>query len=252
MLRTRVIPVLLYRNKGLTKTVKFKNGKYIGDPINAVKIFNDKEVDELVFLDVDASKEKRKPDFDFIKSISSECFMPLAYGGGISSLDDIKKLFYLGVEKVIVNTAALIDINIVKSASEIYGNQSIVVSVDVKKNIFGQYKIFSHSNIKHTYGNLIDFCLRIQDAGAGELIINSVDNDGLMNGLDYNLLKMINSKLTIPLVIVGGTGNLNHLKQAADIGASGIGVGSLFIYHGPHKAVLINYPPYTELKSLFN
>ena len=252
MLRTRVIPVLLFRNNGLTKTVKFKNGKYIGDPINAVKIFNDKEVDELVFLDIDASKQNRKPDFEYIKSISSECFMPLAYGGGVRTLDDIKKLFYLGVEKVILNTAPLIDINIIKDASEIYGSQSIVVSVDVKKNIFGKYKIFSHSNIKHKNENLIDFCLKIQDVGAGELIINSVDNDGVMNGLDYNLLEMINTKLTIPIVIAGGAGNLNHLKQAADTGASGIGVGSLFIYHGPHKAVLINYPAYFELKSLFN
>ena len=201
MLQTRVIPVLLLRKKGLVKTIKFNQSKYIGDPINAVKLFNDKEVDELVFLDIDASKEGRKPDFEYIKSIASECFMPLGYGGGITSMDDINKLFALGVEKVIINSRALVDLNLVTEASNIYGNQSIVVAVDVQKNLFGKYKIFSHSKIDHNQGDLLDYLKSAQNAGAGEIFINSVDHDGMMKGYDLNLIEKLSKELTVPMVI---------------------------------------------------
>ena len=252
MLRTRVIPVLLLRNKGLIKTIKFDQAKYIGDPINAVKLFNDKEVDELVFLDIDASKQNRKPDFDYIKSIASECFMPLGYGGGIQSIEDIATLFSIGVEKVILNTSALTNIDLIKEAAEIYGNQSIVISIDVTKNIFGKYQIFSHAKIKHKYNDIREYIHHIQHAGAGEIIVNSVDNDGMMKGYDIKLITMLNKEIKVPLVVAGGAGNLLHLKEAIDSGASAVAAGSLFIYHGPHRAVLINYPSYTELKKILN
>ena len=251
MLHARTIPILLLRNKGLVKTVQFGKSKYIGDPINAVKLFNDKEVDELVFLDIDASKEGRKPDFDYIQSIASECFMPLGYGGGISTLSDIAKLFSIGVEKVIINSNALTNLDLIKEASSIYGNQSIVVSVDVQKTLFGKYQVYSHSKIKHKQVDLFQFVRDAEIAGAGEIIVNAVDRDGMMTGYDLKLVQQISSVLTVPLVIAGGAGNLKHLREAIDVGASAIGAGSLFIYHGPHKAVLINYPTYKELKDIF-
>lgn len=251
MLQTRVIPVLLLRNKGLVKSVQFDKTKYIGDPINAVKLFNDKEVDELVFLDIDASKQQRKPDFEYIKSIASECFMPLGYGGGISTMDDINKLFSLGVEKVIINSNALNNLELIKESSAVYGNQSIVVSVDVQKNLFGKYQLFSHSKIKHKQVDLFQYVKDAQQAGAGEIMVNSVDKDGMMTGYDLKLIQRLSSILTVPLVITGGAGNLHHLREAVDAGASAVAAGSLFIYHGPHKAVLINYPTSQELKNLF-
>ena len=251
MLHARTIPILLLRNKGLVKTVQFGKSKYIGDPINAVKLFNDKEVDELVFLDIDASKEGRKPDFDYIQSIASECFMPLGYGGGISTLSDIAKLFSIGVEKVIINSNALTNLDLIKEASSIYGNQSIVVSVDVQKTLFGKHQVYSHSKIKHKQVDLFQFVRDAEIAGAGEIMVNAVDRDGMMTGYDLKLVQQISSVLTVPLVIAGGAGNLKHLREAIDAGASAVGAGSLFIYHGPHKAVLINYPTYKELKDIF-
>lgn len=250
MLRTRVIPVLLLRNKGLVKTVQFDKSKYIGDPINAVKLFNDKEVDELVFLDIDASKENRKPDFDYIQSIASECFMPLGYGGGITSMEDITKLFSLGLEKVIINSTALQNLDIVKEAANKYGNQSIVVAVDVQKNFLGKYQIYSHNKAKHKQTDLVDYLKKAQHAGAGEIIVNAVDKDGMMNGYDVKLIQKLSKELTVPMVILGGAGQLSHLQEAVEAGASALAAGSLFVYHGPHKAVLINYPTYQEFKQI--
>lgn len=251
MLRTRVIPVLLLRNKGLVKTIQFDKSKYIGDPINAVKLFNDKEVDELVFLDIDASKEGRKPDFEYIQSIASECFMPLGYGGGISTMDDISRLFSLGVEKVIINSSALSNLDLIREASATYGNQSIVVSIDVQKNFFGKYQLFSHAKMKHRPIDLFQFVKDAQDAGAGEIIVNSVDKDGTMTGYDLKLIQRLSDNLSVPLVASGGAGSLDHFREAVAAGASAVAAGSLFIFHGPHKAVLINYPGYKEIKKIF-
>ncbi len=252
MLRTRVIPVLLLRNKGLVKTTQFDKSRYIGDPINAVKLFNDKEVDELIFLDIDASKQQLKPDFEYIKSIASECFMPLGYGGGITTMEDISLLFSIGVEKVIINSSALNNLHLIKEAANTFGNQSIVVAVDVNKNLFGKYQIFSHAKIKHKQTDLLEYVKKAQDAGAGEIFINSVENDGMMQGYDLKLIQRLSKELTVPMVISGGAGKLHHLKEAVEAGASAVAAGSLFIYHGPHKAVLINYPGYQELKNIFN
>lgn len=252
MLRSRVIPVLLLRNKGLVKSVRFRKSTYIGDPINAVKLFNDKGVDELVFLDIDASKENRPPNFDFIKKIATECFMPLGYGGGISSLDDIKKLFSLGVEKIIINSVALKDLNLISKAASIFGDQSIVVSIDVNKNIFGNYQVFSHAKIKHGKSNIFAYVQEVVHAGAGEIIINSVDRDGAMGGYDLKLIELITKSTRIPIVACGGAGDISDLRRAVDAGASGVAAGSIFIYHGPHKGILINYPTPNILKQIFS
>lgn len=251
MLRVRVIPVLLLKNKGLVKTVKFDQSKYIGDPINAVKIFNDKEVDELVFLDIDAGKNRTKPDFERIKDIASECFMPFAYGGGITELEDIKTLFSLGVEKVIINSAALTSMDLIKAAADIFGNQSIVVSIDVTKNLWGKHQIFSHSGIKHNKTDLIAYTKEAAEAGAGEIIINSVDLDGTMKGYDLALIQKISAAVSVPVVACGGAGQLADFRKAVDAGASAVAAGSFFVFHGPHKAVLINFPSHTQLKELF-
>lgn len=251
MLQARVIPVLLLKGKGLVKTVKFEQPKYIGDPINAVKLFNDKETDELVFLDIEASKQGKKPDFELIKNIATECFMPLGYGGGIQDISDIEKLFSIGIEKVIINSTALRSLDLISQAAAIYGSQSIVLSVDVQKNIWGKHQIYSHSKTKHVHSDVITYIQQAERAGVGEIILNAVDRDGLMKGYDLALLSKAVEATQIPVVICGGAGNIDDLKKAVDAGASGVAAGSLFVFHGPHKAVLINYPTQQQLKQLF-
>lgn len=251
MLQARVIPVLLLKGKGLVKTVKFDKPKYIGDPINAVRLFNDKETDELVFLDIDASKQGRRPDFELIKNIATECFMPLGYGGGIQDVTDIEKLFSIGIEKVIINSSALKSLDLISQAAEIYGSQSIVLSVDVQKNIWGKYQIISHSKTKHTHVDVLQYIKDAERSGAGEIILNAADRDGMMKGYDLSLLSKVVDTTKVPVVICGGAGSLEDFKKAVDAGASGVAAGSLFVFHGPHKAVLINYPTQAQLKTLF-
>lgn len=252
MLRTRVIPVLLVKNNGLVKTIKFDKPKYIGDPINAVKIFNDKEVDEMIVLDIEASKLNKKPNFELIKSIAEECFMPLGYGGGINELEDIQRLFAIGVEKVILNTASFTNLNLITEAAKIFGEQSIVVCIDVSKNFWGKYHPYSHTTKKIVSIDLLAHIQKTIAAGAGEIFINNVDLDGTMSGYDIKLIELLAHKITTPLVICGGAGDLNHLKSGYLAGASALAAGSLFVYHGPHKAVLINYPTQTQLKNTLN
>ncbi len=251
MLQARVIPVLLLKGKGLVKTVKFDKPKYIGDPINAVRLFNDKETDELVFLDIDASKQGRRPDFELIKNIATECFMPLGYGGGIQDVTDIEKLFSIGIEKVIINSTALKSLDLISQAAEIYGSQSIVLSVDVQKNIWGKYQIISNSKTKHTHVDVFQYIMDAERSGAGEIILNAADRDGMMKGYDLSLLSKVVDTTKVPVVICGGAGSLEDFKKAVDEGASGVAAGSLFVFHGPHKAVLINYPTQAQLKTLF-
>lgn len=247
MLRTRIIPVLLLKDGGLVKTIKFTKERYIGDPINAVKIFNLKEADELVLLDISATNSGTGPNFDNIREIVSEAFMPIGYGGGISSLAQIEELFKIGVEKVILNTAAIEDFELISSAAEIFGSQSIVVSIDVKRNLFGGYAVYTHSGTKKSRRGLDDILKAIQIAGAGELIINSIDNDGMMKGYEYDLIKLVSSRIEIPLVCVGGAGSIQDFRLAISAGASAVGAGSMFIYQGVHKAVLISYVPFEQL-----
>jgi len=250
MLRQRVIPVLLYHNQGLYKTVKFEKPKYVGDPINAIRIFNEKEVDELIFLDIDASKKNRKPDFNLIKRISSECFMPLAYGGGIKTLQDMEKIFSIGVEKVVLNTIVLDNFQILKEASKEFGKQSIVVAIDIKRDWLGRYKVYDH-RIRKIVKNLDlpEYIQRIQEY-AGELFINSVDKDGTMEGYDINLISKLKKFFKIPVIVCGGAKDLDDIVNLIKKFNVSAAAGSLFVFKGKYRAVLINYPSYKVLETL--
>jgi cyclase len=251
VLRTRVIPCLLLRNNGLVKTIKFTNPAYVGDPINAVRIFNDKEVDELIFLDISATLEHRPPPFKVISEIASECFMPLGYGGGIRSVSDMKTIFSLGVEKVCVNTAAVDDPDLIASAAEAFGSQSIVVSIDVGRDLFGRHKVFTHSGTRNRKLDPAEFAFLMEKKGAGELFVNSIDRDGTMSGYDLELLKRVTEAVGIPVVACGGAGKIEHFVEAAKQGGvSAVAAGSMFVFSGKHRAVLITYPSREELLQL--
>lgn len=251
MIRTRVIPCLLLKNQGLVKTTKFKDPKYLGDPINIVKIFNEKEVDELIFLDITATIENRKPSMALIAQIASECFMPLSYGGGIRSLDDIKEILGLGVEKVSINSYAVKNPSFVKEASGLFGSQSIVVSIDVKKNLFGKYEIYIHGGKYSTKLDPITFAMQMEKMGAGELLLNSIDRDGTMQGYDIELINKVSHAVTIPVIACGGAGKVDDFADAVkNGGASAVAAGSMFVFQGRHRAVLINFPSQEELKKI--
>jgi len=245
--KTRVIPVLLLKNGGLVKTVKFKDPKYVGDPINAVRIFNEKEVDELAFLDIAATVSGRGPDFETLADIAGEAFMPMAYGGGLSSLDDVKRVFGLGFEKVIVNSAAYGSTNVISQAAAVFGSQSIVGCIDVKRTFFGRTELFSTSGRKKNAVPLQKHIQTLVDAGVGELLLNSIDRDGTFSGYDLALISDVSSMVSVPVVACGGAGDMVDMIKAVQAGASAVAAGSLFIFYGPHKAVLINYPERSEL-----
>lgn len=251
MLATRVIPVLLLRNSGLVKGVHFENHKYVGDPVNAVKIFNVKEVDELVFLDISVGLEGRKPNYELLADIASQAFMPFGYGGGLTTVEDIEKLFKIGIEKAIINTAAITKPDLVRQASRIAGSQSIVVSIDVKRNIFGKYHVYSHSGRINTKLDPVEHARAMVDAGAGELVLCSIDREGTGQGYDLGLVSRVASAVDVPVVALGGASTLQHMKQAVDTGASAVAAGDMFTFHGKHKAVLITYPQYNELEAVF-
>ena len=251
MIRPRVIPALLLQGQGLVKTVKFKNPTYLGDPINIVRIFNDKEVDELVFLDITASNENRPPAFDMLANITSECFMPLGYGGGIKSMEDIRRLLSLGIEKVILNTSAVENPSLIRAAADHAGSSSVVVSMDVKKNFLGKYEIFTRSGKKGTGLDPVKYAVEMEKQGAGELFINSIDRDGTMQGYDVDLIKRVTDVSSIPVVACGGAGKLQDLADAINIGgASAAAAGSLFVFQGPLRGVLISYPSQDDLKRI--
>lgn len=252
MLRIRVIPTLLLRNNGLVKGVKFKDHKYVGDPINAVKIFNEKEVDELVFLDITANETGREPNYELIRDIASETFMPLGYGGGITNLEQIRKILSLGVEKIIINSAAFYTPELIKSASATAGSQSIVVSMDVKKGLLGGYEVYVNSGKKRTKQSPVEYAQKMEELGAGELIVCAIDREGTQLGYDNSLIRQVSDAVGIPVVAAGGAGQLADLASAVKDGrASAVSAGSLFVFHGRHKAVLITYPKYSELQELF-
>jgi cyclase len=253
MFLPRVIPVLLLKGKGLVKTVRFNEPKYIGDPINAVKIFNDLKTDELVFLDITATREGRSVSVDLVKDIGDEAFMPFAVGGGISNVAQIEHLLKAGAEKIILNTNAVLNPSLIEEASGIFGSQSIVVALDVKKSLFGKFECWIKDGSENTKAHPLDIAKKVEELGAGELIINSIDLDGVMTGYNVELIKSIADIVSIPVVACGGAGNLEHLKQGYFEGkAHALAAGSMFVFHGPRKAVLINYPTKDELKQLFN
>lgn len=250
MLNRRVIPCLLLRNGGLVKSVKFKDFRYVGDPVNAVRIFNDKEVDELVFLDIACRTSGTGPNFELLADITSEAFMPFGYGGGIRDLDDIKKLYALGVEKVILNTVAETNPRLITQAAEIAGSSGVVVSIDVKKSLFGRNTIVTHSGTKDTGLDPVQYAKKMEALGAGEILLNSINRDGTMQGYDIDLIAEIASQISIPVVAVGGAGVIGHFREAIQAGASAVGAGSMFVFHGKHRAVLITYPSSEEIKDI--
>lgn len=252
MLKQRIIPCLLLRNGGLVKTQKFANPKYVGDPINAIRIFSDKEVDELMVLDITASKEKREPDYALIEQFAGECFMPLCYGGGIRTVEQARQLFALGVEKVCLQTAAIGDMSLVTRISERFGAQSVLVSADIKRNLFGKRLLYSAATGKTVDTPWLDFLRKAVEAGAGEVVLNSVDRDGTMQGMDLEMIREASAALSVPLIAVGGAGSLADMKAAVQAGASAVSAGAFFVFHGPHRAVLITYPRYQELEALLS
>lgn len=253
MLRPRIIPCLLVKNKGLVKTVKFKDGKYLGDPINAVRIFNEKEADELMVIDIDATYNNKEPDYKMIENLASECRMPLCYGGGIKTLEQAQRIFSLGVEKIAVSSAAIQNPSIVSDIASKVGNQSVVVVLDVKKKMFGGYDMYTHNGKKNININPIDFAIKMEKEGAGEIVINSIDNDGVMKGYDLDLIDKVRNSISLPLTVLGGAGDLKDIRGLIQkYGIIGAAAGSLFVFKGKYKAVLINYPNWEEKDRLIN
>lgn len=249
MIRPRVIPALLLKGQGLVKTVKFKDPKYLGDPINIVRIFNDKEVDELVLLDITATPENRGPQFDLLKNITSEAFIPLAYGGGIRSMDNVRKLLSIGIEKLIMNTSAVETPALIRETADHAGSQAVVASIDVKKNFLGKYEVFTHCGQKKTGLDPVKHAIEMEKMGAGEIIINSIDRDGTMQGYDIDLVRRVADAVRVPVVACGGAGNLTHVSEVIKQGhASAAAAGSIFVFQGPLRGVLISYPTPKELK----
>ena len=253
MLRSRIIPCLLVHKKGLVKTIGFKDPKYVGDPINAVKIFNEKEVDELIVLDIDASVEGRQPDFALIRNIAVECRMPFCYGGGVNSVEVAKKIIHLGAEKVALSSAAVSNPGLLKEIGKAVGIQSVVVVLDVKRiNNSSDYEVFVHNGKKSTGIRLTDFITEIDRIGVGEIVINSIDRDGKMEGYDMSLIEMVRVLTDIPVTVLGGAGKVEDLKSLISkykiIGAA---AGSLFVFKGKFRAVLINYPNSLQKEAIY-
>jgi imidazole glycerol-phosphate synthase subunit HisF len=243
MLRPRVIPCLLVHQKGLVKTVKFKDPKYVGDPINAVRIFNEKQSDELMVVDIDATADNVEPNYQMIEKLASECRMPLCYGGGIKTVEQAQRIFSLGVEKVALSSAAIENPQLLPAIAERVGTQSVVVVLDVKKKMFGGYEVYTHNGKKATGKNPIELVREFQKLGAGEIVINSIDNDGVMKGYDLDLIEKVRKEISLPLTVLGGAGNLEDIgKLISKFGIIGASAGSLFVFRGAYKAVLINYP----------
>ena len=242
MREKRIIPCLLIRGNKLVKTTKFKDDIYIGDPVNAARIFSDKEVDEIIILDIEATKEKRAPNYELIAEIAGECFMPLTYGGGITNVDQVRKLIRSGIEKVVINSYAYLSTQLIAEAVGIFGSQAVVGGIDVKKKILGSYQLMSTSATIAIDISLEEHVINLVEAGVGELFINSIDRDGQMLGYDLELIKKVVKSVNIPVIACGGAGKLDHLKEALNYGLSAVAAGSMFVYHGKHKAVLINYP----------
>lgn len=253
MFRPRIIPVLLIKDKALVKSIEFKNHKYIGDPINAVKIFNDLKADELVFLDIQASKEKRLISIDFVKTLAEETNMPFSVGGGIRTIEDIQKLIAAGAEKVVLSSIAFENPDFIQDAVENFGSSTIAICIDVKKNLFGKLKTYTQNGTKsHSYSP-IEFAKLMEQKGAGEIIIQAIDKDGKMEGYDLNLIRDISNSVTIPVVALGGAGTIEDLKSAYFEGnANAMAAGSLFIYQSKKRGVLVNYPDKTELTRIFS
>jgi len=254
MLRPRIIPCLLVKNGGLVKTQKFTSPKYVGDPLNAVRIFNEKEVDELMVANIDATVLNQDPDYTLIKNLAAECRMPLCYGGGVKRVDQVEHIISLGVEKVALSSAAVVNPGLVTQAADVVGGQSVVVVMDVKKRVSGGgYEIWTHNGTKPTGLCPVEFARRIQDLGAGEIVINSIDRDGVMTGYDLELVSAIRESITLPMTVLGGAGSFSDIKNLIHtFGIIGAAAGSLFVFKGVYRAVLISYPSRVERDNVFH
>lgn len=248
MLRARFIPTLLLKGSGLYKTVKFKNETYVGDPINAVRIFNDKAVDELILLDIAAHRHGNGPNFELIADIASEAFIPLCYGGGVTRIEQVERLFRLGIEKVAVNAAAIDDMALVTQAARVFGSQSVIVGIDVRRTLFGRYERHVRSATVSTKQTALEAALCAEAAGAGELMLTSVDRDGTQQGYDLALIREVAQAVKVPVIACGGAGSTAHMAQAIKQGrAASAAAGTVFVFQGKHRAVLITYPDEKEI-----
>lgn len=244
MLFPRIIPCLLIHNKGLVKTTKFKDPKYVGDPINAVKIYNEKEVDEIIIVDIDASINSLEPDYKLIENLATECRMPLCYGGGIKTVEQAQRIFNLGVEKIAISSSAIMNPSLISNIAKRVGNQSVVVVLDIKKKMFSnKYEVYTHNGTKATGIDPVEFAKKAEELGAGEIVVNSIDQDGVMKGYDISLINKIREVITIPMTVLGGAGSLDDIGEVIkQHGIIGVAAGSLFVFKGKFRAVLINYP----------
>jgi imidazole glycerol-phosphate synthase subunit HisF len=249
--RPRVIPALLLQGDGLVKTVQFKNPTYVGDPINAVKIFNELKADELVFLDIQATREGRCISPELVRKIGHEAFMPFSVGGGITTINQIRNLIRAGAEKVIIGTKALQNLDFVKQAADECGSQSVVICLDVQKSFLGARKLAPCGISKKNRLSVIEQAIALERAGAGEIMVNCIYRDGTQTGYDLAFVAELSKAVTVPVIACGGAGNLLHLKEVIRAGASAAASGSMFVFHGARRAVLINYPEKQELLSLF-
>ena len=252
MLRPRIIPSLLLQDNGLVKTVNFKNPKYVGDPINAVKIFNEKEVDELAIFDIDATAKGQEPNYSLIERIANQSRMPLCYGGGVKTVEQAQKIFGRGIEKIALSSAVLQNPELITQIADRVGAQSVIVVLDVKKKLFGGYEVYTHNGKKATGINPFEFVEKAQQLGAGEIIINSIDLDGVMKGYDLTLIDKIREKISLPLTVLGGAGSLADIAKVIEKHKIiGVAAGSLFVFKGVYKAVLINYPTKAEKENIY-
>jgi cyclase len=252
MLRPRIIPSLLIHDNGLVKTVNFKNPKYVGDPINAVRIFNEKAVDELAVFDIDATVLSKEPNYSLIERLANQSMMPLCYGGGVKTVEQAQRIFSLGIEKIALSSAVLHNPKLITEISDRVGAQSVIVVLDVKKKLLGGYEVFTHNGKKATGINPFKFVEEAQKLGAGEIVINSIDKDGVMKGYDLDLIAKVREKISLPMTVLGGAGSLEDIEKVIDQhGVIGVAAGSLFVFKGPYKAVLINYPTQIEKNKIF-
>jgi cyclase len=251
MLRTRIIPCLQLIDQALVKTVKFGKYNYIGDPVNTVRIFNELEVDELCFLDIRATVEKRQPNLKILTEIANECFMPLSYGGGVKDMEMARKILAIGFEKIVINSAVFNNPILITQISEHSGNQSIIGSIDVKKNVFGNYKVYSHDGIKNTNIDPVEWAQNLEALGAGELLVTSMDRDGTWKGFDIEMTKMISNAVSIPVIANGGAGDIEDIGQVIHDGnASAVALGSMVVYQANGMGVLVNFPDKIKLSKV--
>jgi len=252
MLRTRVIPTLLLRNESLVKTVKFGKFTYIGDPCNTVRIFNELEVDELMFLDITATKENREPNYALLKDIATECFMPLSYGGAVRTVEQARKILNIGFEKVCVNSAAIDDISLISEISNEFGSQAVIASIDYKNSLLGKPVVVRGSNQKSTGKSVDAWAKELETAGAGEILLTSVDREGTWGGFDIYMIKRVSNSLSVPLIAQGGAGGVSDIGEVVNVGnASAVALGSLVVFQKKGMGVLVNFPNETEFEGVF-